>query len=51
MRIMTKILAGAAGLAAMAAAAPVNAQDYGYSNRYDSNPYARGMRYSGVNPT
>lgn len=43
MRIMTKILVGAAGLAAIAA--PAGAQYYGYANRYDSNPYARGTRY------
>ena len=36
MRIMTKMLAGAAGFAAIAAAAPASAQyyPYGYSNRY-----------------
>ena len=50
MRIMMKMLAGAAGLAAMAAASPVNTRCSGYSSRSDSNPYARGTQYSyGVN--
>ncbi len=52
MRIMTRMLAGAAGLAAIAAAAPLNAQHYGYSSRYDSSPYVRGTQYGyyGANP-
>jgi len=41
MRMLTKIFAGSAGLAALAAAAPATAQYYGYS------PYAYG--YSRVN--
>ena len=45
MRIMTKLFAGAAGLAAIAASAPANAQYYGYSSRYDTNPYVRGTQY------
>ena len=40
MRTMTKILAGAAGFAALAAAAPSTAQYYGYqSNPYSYNQY------------
>lgn len=39
MRMMTKILAGAAGIAALAAAAPASAQYYGYSQPYQYNPY------------
>ena len=50
MRMMTKMLAGAAGLAAFAAAAPAAAQ-YGYSpysyNPYGYNGYSNG--YSGYN--
>jgi hypothetical protein len=41
MRIITKLLAGAAGIAALAAAAPASAQ-YGY---YQSNPYGNGYGY------
>ena len=40
MRMLTKILAGSAGLAAFAAAAPASAQYYGY------NPYAYGNQYA-----
>ena len=49
MRIMTKILAGAAGMAAIAAAAPVSAQyyPYGYSP-YRSYGYSA---YGTVNPS
>lgn len=39
MRMMTKILAGAAGMAAIAAAAPASAQYYGYSQPYSYSPY------------
>jgi hypothetical protein len=46
MRIMTKLLAGAAGFAALAAAAPSAAQ-YGYG--YQSNPYANSYGYQ-TNP-
>lgn len=46
MRIMTKMLAGAAGLAAIAAAAPAAAQYYPYGY---SNPYAYGGGAYGVN--
>ena len=51
MRIMTKILAGAAGMAAMTAAAPAAAQYYPYGY---SNPYNYGYGYSSygsVNPS
>lgn len=52
MRIMTKILAGAAGMAAIAAAAPAGAQYYGYG--YSPYSYSRPYSYSpyayGVNP-
>ena len=44
MRIMTKMLAGAAGVAAIAAAAPASAQYYPYS--YNSYGYG----FAGVNP-
>ena len=43
MRMMTKMLAGAAGIAAFAAAAPAAAQ------YYQSNPYASQYGYSGYN--
>src|SRR4051794_9789278 len=43
MRLMIKMLAGGAGLAAIAAAAPATAQYYG--NRY-ANPYAYGSQYA-----
>lgn len=56
MTIMTKLLAGAAGLSALAVAAPASAQyynypysSYGYANRYDSNPYVRGTQYGYAN--
>ena len=39
MRIMTKMFAGAAGLAAIAASAPASAQYYGYSQPYTYSPY------------
>ena len=51
MRIMTKILAGAAGMAAITAAAPAAAQYYPYGY---SNPYNYGYGYSSygsVNPS
>jgi hypothetical protein len=51
MRIMTKILAGAAGMAAITAAAPAAAQYYPYGY---SNPYNDGYGYSAygsVNPS
>jgi hypothetical protein len=58
MRTMTKILAGAAGMAAIAAAAPATAQyyPYGYSPySYNSySPYGYGYGYSAygsVNPS
>src|SRR4051794_41970662 len=44
MKLMIKMLAGGAGLAAIAAAAPATAQYYG--NRY-ANPYAYGSQYGG----
>ena len=53
MRNMTKILAGAAGMAAMAAAAPAAAQyyPYGYST-YGYSPYSYGYNaYGSVNPS
>ena len=37
---MTRFLAGATGLAALAAAAPSSAQYYGYQYGYQANPYA-----------
>lgn len=62
MRITTKLLAGAAGLAAIAAAAPASAQyysnPYGYSNGYNNqygynqygyNQYNRGYAYGAAN--
>ena len=47
MTIMTKLLAGAAGLAALAATAPASAQyaPYGYSQPYNANPSAYGSQY------
>jgi hypothetical protein len=56
--MMTKMLAGAAGLAAIAAAVPAAAQyypnsysNYGYSNRGYSSPYnAYGYSSYGTNP-
>lgn len=50
MRIMTKILAGAAGLAAMTAAAPAAAQYYPYNNGYGYNGYGynNGYAYGGA---
>ena len=52
MRNMTKILAGAAGMAAIAAAAPASAQyyPYGYSSPYSYNNYAY-RTYGSVNPS
>jgi hypothetical protein len=56
MRIMTKILAGAAGMAAIAAAAPAGAQYYGYGyspytySRPYSSPYGYNSYAYGVNP-
>ncbi|HEX4800456.1 MAG: hypothetical protein ACM3IG_06735 [Myxococcales bacterium] len=53
MRNMTKILAGAAGMAAIAAAAPASAQyyPYGYST-YGYSPYSYGYNaYGSVNPS
>src|SRR5690242_11176355 len=47
MTFTTKLLAGAAGLAALAAAAPTSAQYYGNSYGYQSNPYGSG--YNGYN--
>ena len=54
MTFMTKLLAGAAGLAAIGAAAPASAQyyanPYGYSNPYAyANPYRYGRAYGAVN--
>ena len=47
MTMMTKILAGGAGLAALAAAAPSAAQYYPYSSPYGySNPYGYASQYS-----
>lgn len=50
MRIMTRLFAGAAGLAAIAAAAPASAQYYGrgYTSPYPYNSYNRYTNY-GVN--
>ena len=46
MRLMTKILAGTAGLAAFAAAAPAVAQySYGYNPYAYGNQYAYGQQY------
>jgi hypothetical protein len=47
MRLMTKLMAGSVGFAAIAAAAPAAAQyyPYGYSNGY-SNPYAYSNPYT-----
>jgi hypothetical protein len=47
MTIMTKLLAGAAGLAAIAATAPASAQyaPRGYTQPYAANPYAYGSQY------
>ena len=42
MTMMTKILAGGAGIAAIAAAAPAAAQGYPYAQQY--NPYAYGQQ-------
>ncbi len=51
MNVMTKILAGGAAVAALAAAAPAAAQyPYGYANPYAANPYAYGNAY-GYNNT
>jgi hypothetical protein len=53
MRIVTKLLAGAAGLAAFAATAPASAQyysnPYGYSNGYNSNRYNNQYGYNQYN--
>lgn len=50
MRMMTKMLAGAAGLAAFAAAAPAVAQyPYGYSNPYEYNNYGSPYGYNSYN--
>jgi hypothetical protein len=56
MTILTKLLVGAGGLAALAAAVPAAAQyysnpyqSYGYSGPYDRNPYIGGMQYSYAN--
>lgn len=46
MTIMTKLLAGAAGLSALAAAAPANAQYYGNPYGYAANPYQYGNNAS-----
>ena len=48
MTLMSKLLTGGAGLAALAAAAPAAAQytyasPYAYANPYAANPYARNM--------
>ena len=48
MRIMTKMLAGAAGFAAMTAAAPAAAQYYPYGT-YDYGAYAYGGQAYGAN--
>lgn len=47
MRMMTKILAGAAGLAALAAGTPAAAQYYGYNNGYYNNYGYNNYGYSG----
>ena len=44
---MTKLLAGAAGLAAFAAAAPVSAHSYGDGSQYNTSPYANAYGYNG----
>jgi len=51
MKLMFKMMAGGAGLAAMAAAAPAAAQyyPYGYSNGY-SNPYGYSHSYGYASP-
>jgi hypothetical protein len=50
MRMIKKIFAGTAGMAALAAAAPAAAQyyPYGYSNGYN-NGYSNGYGYNGYN--
>ncbi|MFL6732704.1 MAG: hypothetical protein ACJ8EP_10200 [Sphingomicrobium sp.] len=45
MTFMTKLLGGAAGLAAFAAAAPVNAQYYGYQRYSYGAPYGNAYGY------
>ena len=54
MRMMTKILAGAAGMAAIAAAAPASAQYYPYGYSYPSRAYGYNNygynNYGYVNP-
>ena len=45
MTIMTKMMAGAATVAALATATPAAAQYYGYSQRY-ANPYGYSQRYA-----
>jgi hypothetical protein len=49
MRMLTKILAGAAGLAALAAGAPASAQyyGYGYNNGYSNSYGYNGYGYNG----
>ena len=57
MRMMTKMLAGAAGFAAIATAAPAAAQYYPGYNSYSYNPYSysqygyNGYSSYGVNPS
>jgi hypothetical protein len=56
MRMITKMLAGAAGLAAIAAASPATAQYYPYNNYSPYNAYNNYTPYSanrayGVNPS
>jgi hypothetical protein len=50
MRMMTKMLAGAAGFAAITATAPAMAQYYPYSGYNGYNGYNRGYSAYGVNP-
>ena len=45
MTFMTKLLAGAAGLAAFAAAAPANSQYYGYQGYSNGAPYGNAYGY------
>jgi hypothetical protein len=40
MRIITRMLAGAAGIAAIAGAAPASAQYYPYNNGYSNYGYS-----------
>jgi hypothetical protein len=49
MTFTTKLLAGAAASAALAAASPVSAQYYGYQGYSNGAPYGNGYGYNGYN--